>query len=74
MKDDSQKMLKDYTKLVEIMENSNNTDVISVDHIFGQITKLYDLKHYGEKIREMKENSEKGRDEALKNEIIFDPN
>ena len=70
------KMLKDYSEILNIFESNKNQTLIDCDEVFSSIKRLYELKNYGTKIKEMKEKQERVRDAEFKlvaNETTYNP-
>ena len=74
-----QNMLKEYESAKEqlrIASIDNNDKAITVDKVFELIDKLYRLKNYGKKIRQMRESQENVRIVEMSmgdREVRYDP-
>ena len=57
-----ERMVQEYEQIKKILEDNKGANSISCDEVFRIIDRLYKLKHYGDKIKEMKDKQQRVRD------------
>ena len=66
LRDNSKNLLKEYEKQVNLIKSVNINTCITVEEVFNLIEQLCELKHNGEKIKEMKDKGEERTDRVMK--------
>ena len=56
-----EKMLNEYEIVKRSIDQSKDTKAITLEEVFALIPKLFELKHYGKKIKEMKDKNDSAR-------------